>query len=88
MSLDDRITSLEAGMSSVRIDLAVVRSNYATKEDVDTARIDLAVIRSNYVPREEFQKAINALTWKMYGFGTLLVTAVFLIAKNVNSITS
>jgi hypothetical protein len=84
MSLDGRITSLEAGMASMRIDLAVVRSNYATKEDVDAVKLDLAVIRSNYVPREEFQKTINTLTWKMYGFGTFLVTVVFFIAKNVN----
>jgi hypothetical protein len=55
-----------------------VRSNYATKEDVDAVQLDLAATR------EEFQKTINALTWKMYGFGTLLVGVVFFIAKNVN----
>lgn len=85
-------------MSSVMIDLAVVRSNYATKEDVDAVKLDLTTVRSNYATkadvdavkldlaatREDFQKAINALTWKMYGFGTLLVAVVFFIAKNVN----
>ena len=65
-------------MASVRIDLAVVRSNYATKEDVDAVKLDLAATR------EGFQKTINTLTWKMYGFGTLLVAVVFFIAKNVN----
>ena len=98
MSLDERITSLERGMSSVMIDLAVVRSNYATKEDVDAVKLNLAAVQSNYATkadvdavkldlaatREDFQKAINTLTWKMYGVGTLLVAVVFFIAKNVD----
>ena len=63
MNIDERISALESDMSAVKADVAVVRSNYATKEDL--------------------QKAINALTWKMYGVMTALAAAVFFIAKSV-----
>ena len=58
-------------MTQLKADLAVILSNYATKQDI----ADL---------RAEFQKEINALTWKMYGFATVLVAAVYFIARNVH----
>ncbi|RJG21076.1 hypothetical protein [Massilia cavernae] len=63
MNIDDRISSLESDMSAVKADVAVVRLNYATKEDL--------------------QKAINALTWKIYGVMTALAAVVFFIARNI-----
>ncbi|HZV64070.1 MAG TPA: hypothetical protein VFG03_04050 [Telluria sp.] len=62
-------------MAKVKTDLAVILSNYATKQDIAELRAELRV---------EFQKEINALTWKMYGFATVLVAAVYFIARNVH----
>ncbi len=58
-------------MAQVKADLAVILSNYATKQDIADLRV-------------EFQKEINVLTWKMYGFGTALVAVVYFIARNVH----
>lgn len=73
-----------ADFSAVVADVAVIRSNYATKADLSTVVADVAIIRSNYVTREEFHKELHALTWKMYGFGTLLTAAVYYIARYVH----
>lgn len=71
MDIESRLVTLENDMSKVKTDLAVILSNYATKQDIAELRV-------------EFQKEMNALTWKMYGFGTLLVAAVYFIARNVH----
>ena len=78
--MDQRVAKLEAlaektgeQLTAINKDLAVVRSNHATREDIAT--------------REDLHKAINEQTWKIIGtmvtFGTLLVGAVFFIARNV-----
>ncbi len=71
MDTDSRFLALENDMAKVKADLAVILSNYATKQDIAELRA-------------EFQKEINALTWKMYGFATVLVAAVYFIARNVH----
>jgi hypothetical protein len=71
MDTEARLDVLERDMAQVKADLAVILSNYATKQDI----ADL---------RAEFQKEINVLTWKMYGFGTALVAVVYFIARNVH----
>jgi hypothetical protein len=71
MDTESRLEALERDMVQVKANLAVILSNYATKQDI----ADL---------RAEFQKEINALTWKMYGFATVLVAAVYFIARNVH----
>jgi hypothetical protein len=73
MDIESRLVAMENDMSKVKTDLAVILSNYATKQDIAELRAELRV---------EFQKEINALTWKMYGFGTVLVAAVYFIARN------
>ncbi|MCC6072412.1 hypothetical protein ACFSQU_08190 [Massilia sp. GCM10020059] len=98
MDIESKIAVLDAEVSSVKAELAVIRSNHAAKDDLvfvkdefttvkaDLAavKLDVAVIRATYATKEDLLKAINTLTWKMYGFGTLLVAVVFFIAKNVN----
>jgi hypothetical protein len=78
MEIESRVVALENDVSKVKTDLAVILSNYATKQDVAELRADLQSLRV------EFQKEINTLTWKMYGFGTALVAAVYFIARNVH----
>jgi ABC-type metal ion transport system substrate-binding protein len=74
----------KADLSAVVADVAVIRSNYVTKADLSAVVADVAVIRANYVTREEFHKELHALTWKMYGFGTLLTGVVYYIARYVH----
>jgi len=71
MDTEARLDVLERDMAQVKADLAVILSNYATKQDIADLRV-------------EFQKEINVLTWKMYGFGTALVAVVYFIARNVH----
>ena len=79
--MDQRVAKLEAlaektgeQLTAINKDLAVVRSNHATREDIATLRGDV-------------HRLINEQTWKIIGatvtFGTLLVGAVFFIARNV-----
>ena len=79
--MDQRVAKLEAlaektgeQLTAINKDLAVVRSNHATREDIATLRGDV-------------HRLINEQTWKISGatvtFGTLLVGAVFFIARNV-----
>ena len=104
MDIESKIASLDADMSSVKTELAVLRSNHANKDDIakiaakvatkddlaavaaelGTVKLDVAVIRATYATKEDLLKAINTLTWKMYGFGTLLAAVAFFIAKNVH----
>jgi hypothetical protein len=45
---------------------------------------DVAVIRTNYVTRADLEQALHALTWKLFGAMTILVAAVYWIARNVH----
>jgi hypothetical protein len=53
MDLETRIGALEADMSIVKTDVAVIRSNYVTKDELAGVRATLAVISANYVTRED-----------------------------------
>lgn len=78
METAHRLTVVETALTTLQIDVS------ALKMDVATLKTDVAVIKSNYVTREDLEKAINKLTWKMYGFGTALVAVVYFIARNVH----
>ena len=70
-------TLLDEGsdLPAMKIDLAVIKSNYATNADI--AKLGVAV-----------HSDINAQTWKLvtfvYSFGTALVAASYFIAKYVH----
>lgn len=59
--MEARISALEKDMSAVKTDVAVIRSNYATKEDL--------------------HRELHAATWKIIGAITILVGAVFYLAR-------
>ena len=66
------------------VDSCVPRFDDASMDIESKIAVLDAEIRATYVTKEDLLKAINTLTWKMYGFGTLLVAVVFFIAKNVD----
>ena len=79
--MEARIAKLESlaektseRLAAIEKDVSVIKSNYATKEDL--ARLNADVF-----------KAMNDQTWKIIGamitFGTLLSGIVFYIARNV-----
>ena len=79
--MEHRIAKLETlaektseRLAAIEKDVSVIKSNYATKEDL--ARLNADVF-----------KAMNDQTWKIIGamitFGTLLSGIVFYIARNV-----
>ena len=79
--MDARIAKLESiaertgtQLATLEKDVAVIKSNYATKEDL--ARVESAM-----------HKEFTAQTWRIIGamltFGALLSAAVFFIARNV-----
>ncbi|WP_233501849.1 hypothetical protein [Pantoea sp. AG1095] len=51
--MQERVKRLEDQVTSLVSDVAVIKSNYATKEDVAAVKADVAVIKSNYATRED-----------------------------------
>lgn len=113
MNNDSR--SFEDQLSSLKEDVAVIRSNYVTKADLQEVRIELKgeiqaartelqtgnnklgtefraeiselrlEIEKLRVEMRKFgadiQTSLQAQTWKMYGFGAVLVTAVHFVTR-------
>lgn len=57
---------------NIERDVAVMRSNYATKEDIKGITAD-------------FHRELHATTWKIIGALALICASVFWIARNVES---
>jgi hypothetical protein len=76
--MEERMDRVEQRLAALERDVAVIRSNYVTKEDLYSQNAKLI---------EETYRAINSQTWRLVsfvcGFGTALVTATFFIATHV-----
>lgn len=81
MDLSQRVTKLEslaektsAQLTALEKDVAVIKSNYATKEDL--FRVEASM-----------HKEFTVQTWRIIGvmltFGTALTAAAFFIARNI-----
>ncbi|WP_426176235.1 hypothetical protein [Massilia sp. TWR1-2-2] len=113
MNHDSR--SFEDDLSSLKADVAVVRSNYVTKADlqevrlelkteIQDRRLELRTVESKILSRLEtdisalridneklrtemhamiaqVQTSLNAQTWRIIGIVSLLVLAVYLLAR-------
>jgi hypothetical protein len=75
-------TQFSEARSETQTQFAAVRSEMQVR--FTALEKDVEWMRSNFVTRDELERAINKLTWKMYGFGTALVAAVYFIARNVH----
>lgn len=71
--LEDLVSKTVERVVNIERDVAVMRSNYATKEDIKGIAVDL-------------HKELSAQTWKLVtfvcGFGGALVAATYYIAKH------
>ena len=65
-TLEPRIARLEEDVAAVKMDVAVIRSNYATKE---------------YIQKELNAQTWRLITF-VCGFGTVLAGAIYFIAAN------
>jgi hypothetical protein len=72
-SMDERLEKVEQRLGVLERDLAIIRSNYVTKEDLHREIAGL-------------HRDINSQTWKpvtfVCGFGTVLVSATYFIATH------
>jgi uncharacterized membrane-anchored protein len=80
--MGDRLTALEENVASLKGDVALIRSNYATKEDI--AKLAEQIARS----KADMLEMINTQTWKYITWTTsamaLMTTTVYFIARNVH----
>ncbi|MEJ5047673.1 hypothetical protein [Pantoea nemavictus] len=51
--MQERVKRLEDNVTVLVADVAVIKSNYATKQDVESVKADVAVIKSNYATKED-----------------------------------
>jgi hypothetical protein len=84
MNHDSR--SFEDDLATLKADVAVIRSNYVTKADLQEVRLELkGEIQSLRLEfeglRTEIHRELHAQTWRMYGFGIVLVTAVHFVTR-------
>lgn len=84
MNHDSR--SFEDELASLKADVAVIRSNYVTKADLQEVRLELkgevqAVRLEVAGLREELHKALHVQTLRMYAFGAVLVTVVHFVTR-------
>lgn len=75
--MEERVKKLEAAaektterLGTIERDLAVVKSNYATKEDIKNLGM-------------EFHRELHATTWKVIGAMGLICAGVFWMARNI-----
>ncbi len=72
MELTDRVGNLEIDMRDVRDRLARVEIKLDTFPNV-------------FATKEDLHRELHAMTWKIWGFGVALTTAVYFIAKHVTA---
>jgi hypothetical protein len=82
--------SFEDDLSALKADVAVIRSNYVTKADLQEVRSELKAeigelrleMRTEIgALRTELHKALGAQTWRLLGFVSALIIVSHLAAK-------
>jgi hypothetical protein len=94
--MEERLEKVEQRLTALERDVAIIRSNYVTKEDLHRELAGLhdrivgsmqGEFASVHAEIANLYRVINSQTWKLVtfvcGFGTALVTATFFIATHV-----
>lgn len=95
-----RLMALEARLTAVQVDLAVIRVSFATKDDIQRVlallyehklefQTALAKQREDFnaalaKQREDLHKSLMSHMWKLYGFASLMLGGVYFIARYVH----
>ena len=79
-------TKEELAKLSAQVDK--LQATSATKDELAKLSAKVDVITANYVTREYLAQVINTLTWRTYGFGTVLcsglVAATYYISRSAH----
>jgi maltooligosyltrehalose synthase len=87
--MENRLTLVEHAIAALQADVAVIRSNYATKEDLASIRTAIENVRTKVAESNgELRKAMNEQTWRLV---TWITTAmgmysglIYFIARHVD----
>lgn len=85
--MDTETTKIDERLGALERDVAVIKSNYATKEDLHVTKEDL---RSEIHGVEKIllsmQRDMNIQTWRLvgllFGFNTLLVGVIYFVESH------
>ncbi|MYN29985.1 hypothetical protein [Duganella levis] len=84
-----RLMALEARLTALQVDLAVIRASFATKEDIQRVltllyehKIEFQAAMAKQ--REDLHKSLMSHMWKLYGFASLMLGGVYFIARYVH----
>lgn len=89
--MEARIIKLELAVEkilerlfTVERDVAVIRSNYATKDDLAAVQRDVAIMRSNYATREDLTALETRILKWFVATAITLAGVAFAAAKWIN----
>lgn len=88
--MNSETRSFEDDLTALKADVALIRSNYVTKSDLQEVHIELKEEISDLrlemrteiaTLRTELHKAMNAQTWRLLGLVSALIVVSHLAAK-------
>ncbi len=82
--LESSVEKFAVQLASVQENVAVIKSNYATKEDVTGVKGDVGVIKSNYSTKEDLAKMESTLLKVFITTAITLTGLVFAVAKYIH----
>jgi hypothetical protein len=82
--LESTVEKMAAQLASVQESVAVIKSNYATKDDVTSVKGDVGVIKSNYATREDLSKLESTILKVFITTAISLTALVFAVVKYIH----
>jgi hypothetical protein len=82
--LESTVEKFTAQIASVQENVAVIKSNYATKDDVTGVKGDVGVIKSNYSTKEDLAKMESTILKVFITTAIALTGLVFAVSKYIH----
>jgi outer membrane murein-binding lipoprotein Lpp len=82
--LESAVINFTAQIASVREDVAVIKSNYATKDDLAALKGEVDVIKSNYATKEDLAKMESTILKVFITTAIMLTGVVFGVVKYIH----